>query len=39
MFRNGIKPVIDQIAPLKDGIKMLKHLEEGKQFGKIVLVP
>lgn len=39
MWKNGIKPVIDRVEKLKDGIKMLKYLEEGKQFGKIVLRP
>ena len=39
IWRKGIKPVIDQVAPLKDGIKMLQYLEEGQQFGKIVLRP
>ncbi|HMO02265.1 MAG TPA: zinc-binding dehydrogenase [Oligoflexia bacterium] len=32
-----MKPVIDRVAPLKDGPQMLKLLEIGEQFGKIVL--
>lgn len=39
LFKHRIKPVIDKVAPLKDGIQMLKYLEDGKQFGKIVLKP
>jgi NADPH:quinone reductase-like Zn-dependent oxidoreductase len=39
IWRNKIKTTIDRVAPLKDGIKMLKLLEEGKHFGKIVLKP
>ena len=37
MMAHDIKPVIDQVAPLKDAIKMLQYLETGKQFGKIVI--
>jgi len=37
MMANDIKPVIDQVAPLKDAIKMLQYLETGQQFGKIVI--
>lgn len=37
MWSRNIRPVIDCTAPLKDGIKMLSRMEEGKQFGKIVL--
>lgn len=39
MWSRGIKPAIDRVEPLKDGIKMLKVLEDGSQFGKIVLKP
>ena len=39
LWNNDIKAPIDRIEPLADGIKMLKYLEEGKQFGKIVLQP
>jgi NADPH:quinone reductase-like Zn-dependent oxidoreductase len=38
MWRNNIKPVIDRSEALKDGIKMLKYLESGEQFGKVVLL-
>lgn len=37
MWGHGIKPVIDRVEPLKNGIKMLQHMEAGEQFGKIVL--
>lgn len=39
MWSHNIKPVIDRVAPLKDAVKMLALLEEGGQFGKIVLRP
>ncbi len=39
LFQNKIRVPIDTVAPLADGIKMIKRLEEGKHFGKIVLVP
>lgn len=37
MLKHNIKAVIDRVEPLKKGIEMLKYLEDGKQFGKIVL--
>lgn len=39
MWQHNIKAPIDRVEKLKDGIKMIKHLEDGKQFGKIVLKP
>lgn len=39
MWKHNIKVAIDCVEPLKNGIKMLKRLEDGKQFGKIVLIP
>lgn len=39
IFQRKIKIPIDTVAPLSDGIKMLKRLEDGQQFGKIVLKP
>ncbi len=39
MMTHDIRPAIDTVAPLKDGIKMLQRLETGQQFGKIVLKP
>jgi NADPH:quinone reductase-like Zn-dependent oxidoreductase len=39
MWKHKIKAPIDKVAGLEEGIKMIKRLEDGKQFGKIVLVP
>jgi NADPH:quinone reductase-like Zn-dependent oxidoreductase len=33
----GVKPIIDQVFPLAEGANALARMEEGKQFGKIVL--
>jgi NADPH:quinone reductase-like Zn-dependent oxidoreductase len=35
--KRAVKPVIDQVFPLGDGVKAFARMEEGKQFGKIVL--
>jgi NADPH:quinone reductase-like Zn-dependent oxidoreductase len=37
IFQNRIQIPIDKVAPLEDGIKMIKRLESGAHFGKIVL--
>ena len=39
MWRHNVKPIIDRVEPLKNGIEMLSYLERGEQFGKIVLKP
>lgn len=39
IWRNKIRTPIDRIEPLKNAPEMLNYLEEGRQFGKIVLVP
>lgn len=39
LFQHKIRVPIDTVAPLADGIKMIKRLEDGQQFGKIVLKP
>jgi NADPH:quinone reductase-like Zn-dependent oxidoreductase len=39
LFRGRLAPVIDEVMPLKDGAAAERRLAEGKQFGKIVLVP
>ncbi len=39
LWKNNIKPPIDRVEPLKDGIKMINYLEEGRQFGKVILKP
>ena len=35
--KRGVKPVIDQTFSLADGAQAFARMEEGKQFGKIVL--
>ena len=37
LAQSGTKPIIDQVFPLKDAALAQARLEEGKQFGKIVL--
>jgi NADPH:quinone reductase-like Zn-dependent oxidoreductase len=39
LFRGTLKPIVDQVFPLKDGALAQRLLAEGKQFGKLVLVP
>jgi len=39
LFRGTLKPVVDRVFPLKDGGEAQRLLAEGKQFGKLVLVP
>jgi NADPH:quinone reductase-like Zn-dependent oxidoreductase len=39
MLKHNIRAVIDRVEPLAEGIRMLAYLEEGQQFGKIVLKP
>lgn len=34
---NGVRPIVDQIFPLKETAAAQRRLEEGKQFGKVVL--
>ncbi len=34
---SGVRPIIDQVFPLKEAVVAQQRLEEGKQFGKIVL--
>lgn len=34
-----IKPIIDHVAPLSQGVEAFREMEHGEQFGKIVLVP
>jgi len=38
-FRGRLKPIVDRVFPLKDGAEAQRVLAEGKQFGKLVLVP
>ncbi len=39
VWNNQLKPIIHQVLPLSEVQKAHKILEEGKQFGKIVLQP
>jgi len=39
LFRGTLKPVVDRIFPLRDGAQAQRILAEGRQFGKLVLVP
>jgi NADPH:quinone reductase-like Zn-dependent oxidoreductase len=39
LFQNNIKIPIDTIAPLSEGVQMVKKLEDGDHFGKLILVP
>ena len=39
LFRGALKPVVDRVFPLEDGVEAQRILAEGKQFGKLVLVP
>ena len=38
-FHGRLRAIVDEVAPLKDGAAAQHRLAEGKQFGKIVLVP
>jgi NADPH:quinone reductase-like Zn-dependent oxidoreductase len=38
-FRGKLRAIVDSVMPLKDGVAAQQRLAEGKQFGKIVLVP
>lgn len=37
MRNAGTRPIIDQVFPLRDAAEAQRRLEEGRQFGKIVL--
>ncbi len=39
VWAGKLKPVIDRVMPLSEGKRAFEILEQGKQFGKIVLVP
>ncbi len=39
LWAGKIKPVIHQVLPLSEGKEAYKMMQEGKHFGKIVLVP
>lgn len=39
LWENQLKPVIDRVMPLSEGREAYSMMEQGKQFGKIVLTP
>jgi NADPH:quinone reductase-like Zn-dependent oxidoreductase len=39
LWAGKIKPVIHQVLPLSEGVGAYKMMQDGRQFGKIVLVP
>jgi NADPH:quinone reductase-like Zn-dependent oxidoreductase len=39
LWAGKLKPVIDRIMPLSQGIEAYRMMERGEQFGKIVLIP
>jgi len=39
LFRGTLKPVVDRVYPLKHGAEAERILAEGRQFGKLVLIP
>jgi NADPH:quinone reductase-like Zn-dependent oxidoreductase len=39
LFRGRLTAVVDTVMPLRDGVQAQRRLAEGRQFGKIVLVP
>ncbi len=39
LWAGKLRPVIDRVMPLKDGIEAYRIMERGEQFGKIVLIP
>ena len=39
LWAGKLKPVVHQVLPLSEGIEAYKMMQEGRHFGKIVLVP
>ena len=40
LLREGkLRPVIDRVMPLSEGIEAYRIMERGEQFGKIILAP
>ena len=39
LFAGRLRAIVDEVVPLKDGAAAQQRLAEGKQFGKIVLMP
>jgi NADPH:quinone reductase-like Zn-dependent oxidoreductase len=38
-FRGRLRAIVDSVVPLREGAEAQRRLAEGRQFGKIVLVP
>jgi len=36
-FRNGLRPVVDRVFALKDGVAAFERLDQAEQFGKVIL--
>jgi NADPH:quinone reductase-like Zn-dependent oxidoreductase len=39
LWSGKLKPVVDRVMPLSQGIEAYAAMERGEQFGKIVLIP
>jgi NADPH:quinone reductase-like Zn-dependent oxidoreductase len=39
LWARKLKPVIDRVMPLSEGVEAYRIMERGEQFGKIVLIP
>jgi NADPH:quinone reductase-like Zn-dependent oxidoreductase len=39
LFSGKLTAIVDAVLPLRDGVEAQRRLAEGRQFGKIVLVP
>ncbi len=39
LWSGKLKPVIDRVMPLSEGVEAYRIMEKGEQFGKIVLTP
>jgi len=39
LWSGRLKPVIDRVMPLSEGVEAYRLIEKGEQFGKIVLIP
>jgi zinc-binding alcohol dehydrogenase/oxidoreductase len=37
LYADGLRPVVDQVLPLDQAAAAHRRMEEGQQFGKIVL--